>query len=318
MKLRCHSAVSLLNFNLFLKTVAISEEIWYYKHMEVYPMDNEFDEQRKIDLEYIKNFRLIDDDFMKLVFEDKECVQLLLRIVMDIPDLEVEYVKTEYTVHNVTGRGVRLDVFATDSSGKRYNIEIQREDKGAGRKRARFNSSMLDVNSLSPGEPHEQLPETYVIFITERDVLRKKLPIYHIERVIMETGELFDDKSHIIYVNSEIRDDTPLGMLMHDFKCTDAADIGYDILADRVKYFKETEKGVASMCRAMEEMRAAAAAEALKKGIALGKAEGRAEGKAEGKAEGRAEGKAEGIAEVVEKLRRSGMTDEAIQAALNS
>lgn len=45
--------------------------------------------------------------------------------------------------------------------------------------------------------------------------MKKALPIYHIERVIMETGELFDDKSHIIYVNNEIKDDTPLGMLMH-------------------------------------------------------------------------------------------------------
>lgn len=45
--------------------------------------------------------------------------------------------------------------------------------------------------------------------------MKKALPIYHIERVIMETGELFDDKSHIIYVNNEIKDNTPLGMLMH-------------------------------------------------------------------------------------------------------
>lgn len=69
--------------------------------------DKELDEQRKKDLEYIKNFRLIDDDFMKIVFEDKECVQLLLRIIMDIHDLEVKHIKTEYTVHNLNGRGVR-------------------------------------------------------------------------------------------------------------------------------------------------------------------------------------------------------------------
>lgn len=29
----------------------------------------------------------------------------------------------------------------------------------------------------------------------------------------------------------------------------------YKILADRVRYFKEDEKGVATMCKAMEEMR---------------------------------------------------------------
>ena len=42
---------------------------------------------------------------------------------------------------------------------------------------------------------------------------------------------------------------------MHDFSCTDAKDMKYEILADRVRYFKEDERGVATMCRAMEEMR---------------------------------------------------------------
>ena len=32
-------------------------------------------------------------------------------------------------------------------------------------------------------------------------------------------------------------------------------DMKYKNLADRVRYFKEDEKGVATMCRAMEEMR---------------------------------------------------------------
>lgn len=250
-------------------------------------MNEAADEQRRQYLEYIKNFRLIDDDFMKLVFEDKECVQLLLRIVMEIPDLIVEEVKTEYTIHNVHGRGVRLDVFASDSDGKRYNIEIQREDTGAGRKRARFNSSMLDVNVLKSGKVHDELPETYVIFITEKDVLQKELPIYHIERVIMETGELFDDRSHIIYVNNEIKDDTPLGLLMRDFTQTNAGDIYYRELADRVRYFKETEMGVSSMCKAMEEMCKQA--------------------ETKGREEGMREGRAEGVNAVIEAMKAAGM-----------
>lgn len=66
---------------------------------------------------------------------------------------------------------------------------------------------------------------------------------------------MFGDESHIIYVNSQIKDESALGKLMHDFACTDAKDMKYKILADRVRYFKEDEKGVATMCRAMEEMR---------------------------------------------------------------
>lgn len=37
------------------------------------------------------------------------------------------------------------------------------------------------------------------------------------DRVIKETGKVFDDEAHIIYVNGTFRDETPLGKLMHDF-----------------------------------------------------------------------------------------------------
>jgi flagellar biosynthesis/type III secretory pathway protein FliH len=141
--------------------------------------------------------------------------------------------------------------------------------------------SLIDANVTNPGDDFENIPETYVIFITEKDHIGKGLPIYHIERTITETGEIFDDKAHIIYVNAEIVNDTPLGKLMHDFRCTDYRDMNYPILSERVRYFKEDEEGVSSMCRAMEEMRAEAAAEAA----------------AEAKAEGRAEGKITGIIE---------------------
>ena len=140
-----------------------------------------------------------------------------------------------------------------------YNIEIQRNDKGAGIKRARYNSGVLDANVTEPGEEYNALNETYVIFITERDVLGDGLPIYHIDRTIRETGKLFGDESHIIYVNSQIKDGTALGKLMHDFSCINARDMYYEVLADRVHYFKEDEKGVAIMCKAMEDMRNEAA-----------------------------------------------------------
>ena len=67
---------------------------------------------------------------------------------MEKPDLEVEDVRTQVFVENLLNRSVRLDVLATDSTGQTINVEIQRSDKGAGRKRARYNSSMMDANLL--------------------------------------------------------------------------------------------------------------------------------------------------------------------------
>ena len=80
------------------------------------------------------------------------------------------------------------------------------------------------------------------------------------------TGKPFDDGEHIIYVNGADKDaSTELGMLMHDFFCTDPDDMHYKELADKVRYFKEDEKGVAAMCKVMEDMRNEAARTAVEK-----------------------------------------------------
>ena len=63
------------------------------------------------------------------------------------------------------------------------------------------------------------------------------------------------DEQHIIYVNSQIQDESALGKLMEDFRCTEVKNMNYKVLADRVKYFKEDEEGVTTMCRVLEEMR---------------------------------------------------------------
>ena len=96
-------------------------------------------------------------------------------------------------MENLLNRSVRLDILATDSTGRKINVEIQRSDKGAGRKRARYNSSMMDANLLRKGEKFDELPETYVVFITEHDVIGKGRPLYHIGRYIFDTNESFDD-----------------------------------------------------------------------------------------------------------------------------
>ena len=42
---------------------------------------------------------------------------------------------------------------------------------------------------------------------------------------------------------------------MHDFFCTNPDEMHYKELAKKVRYYKEDEKGVSMMCKAMEDMR---------------------------------------------------------------
>ena len=130
------------------------------------------------------------------------------------------------------------------------------------------------MNTLNAGQDFEELPETYVIFITRDDVLGYDLPIYHIERKIEEIGAEFKDESYIIYVNTGCQDDTELGRLMHDFHCKDAEDMHSEILAKRVYELKETQEGVDFMCREMDEI--------YNEGEERGRVQGIAEGLAAG------------------------------------
>ena len=213
--------------------------------------------QRQKDLKRIKSLRLIDDDFMTICFDNYiEGAELLLKIILDRDDLKVSEVKAQKVLKNLQGRDLRLDIYATDAAGKKYDIEIQRADKGAHRKRARYHSSLIDSDMLKAGEDFADLCENYVIFITENDVLGSGRPIYHIDRVISEDNVQFEDGEHIIYVNGSMKaKDTALGKLMSDLYCTKADDMCYEELSKRVRQYKETEEGVDTMCDILDEMK---------------------------------------------------------------
>ena len=132
----------------------------------------DFEKKHQADLKRIQGFRLLDDDFMSKVFEDKDCAEFLLQIILKRSDLKVKKVQGQYDVKNLQGRSVRLDILAVDNNNEVYNIEVQRSDKGTGAKRARYNSSLIDANVTEPGDEYEALNETYVIFITENDTLK--------------------------------------------------------------------------------------------------------------------------------------------------
>ncbi len=222
-------------------------------------------------LHIIKRWRLMDDEFMKRCLKDNiPAVECILRIIMEQPDLHVLTVHIEDTIPNLLGHGIRMDVHAVDAAGTEYDIEVQRADKGAGVKRARFNSSLLDLNSLKKGNTYDQLPESYVIFITEHDVLEHGLARYHINRVIEELNQRFDDGEHIIYVNGAYEGQDDIGKLMNDFRSATAENMIWEPLKEVVDRYKNNPEEVAEMCAELEKW----------------SLEERQEGRAEGRTEG--------------------------------
>ena len=218
--------------------------------------DNELEQHYIKYKDVIKELTIMNDIFMRNVFKKRECVEHVLRIIMEMKDLQVLDHTIQKDYKNLQGRSAILDCVAKDEANKRYNVEIQQDSEGASPKRARYHSGLLDMNTLNPGQDFEELPDSYVIFITKDDVLGNGLPIYHANRMIGENGEMFGDGSHIIYVNSSVQGkDTALGRLMHDLHCKNADDMYSEVLAQRVSELKETEMEESiGMCDALDKL----------------------------------------------------------------
>ena len=200
--------------------------------------------------EKIKHFTIMNDIFMRNVLKETACTEYILQVIMNKKELKVIDQTLQKDYKNLQGRSAILDCVAKDAENNHFNVEIQGENDGASPKRARYHCGLLDMNLLNPGDPFDRLPETYVIFITKNDVLGYNLPINHIR----ETGEIFQDGQHILYVNSKKQDDTELGRLMHDLHCKEADKMYRNILATREHQLKETEEGVNQMCQELEEI----------------------------------------------------------------
>ena len=202
----------------------------------------------------IKNFTLMSDIFMRNVFKQRECLEYVLQVIMEKQDLKVieQIIQKDYK--NLQGRSAIMDCVARDSEGKQFDVEIQQDNEGASPKRARYHSGLMDMNTLNPGQDFDELPESYVIFITRDDILGYGFPIYHIDRHIKEADDSFQDEAHIIYVNSRKQEDTELGRLMHDPHCRNADEMHSPVLAKRVHELKDTQNGVELMCHEMEKI----------------------------------------------------------------
>ena len=204
-------------------------------------------------VEIVSGLTLFDDDLMSRVFDNNiEATELLLRIIFGRP-IKVVKAKGQEEIRSfsVDGRTVRLDIMAVDSDGKKIDIEVQTGEKGSDIKRARYHSSLLDSGMLKKGQDFSEIRDSYVIFIYKHDKFHAGLPVYHINRYVGETGEMFEDGSNIIYVNGTYSGDDDLGKMLADFMQPDASKINFKELADGVRYFKE-EGGWENMCEAVE------------------------------------------------------------------
>lgn len=204
-------------------------------------------------LEKVRGFRPIDDAFFEVLAQNIEVCQEMLRVFLEDDELVVDSVITQSSKKNLYGRSVRLDALCTLGSGVKCNIEVQRADNDNHLKRARFNASSITVRESEPGDKFDKVIELFVVYISEFDFLKGGKTIYHVDKVLRETGTVIDDGLHEIFINTVIDDGTDIADLMSCFMKKEVKNPKFPALTAEVTRLKETEGGVQAVCDVMKK-----------------------------------------------------------------
>ena len=230
----------------------------------------------------VAKFNVMDDVFFQKMMEDKEVCEEILRIILDDSKLQVVECVPQASIKNIIGKSVVLDVLCRDETGKYYNIEVQKADDDDHQQRVRYNGALATTFAMRAGEDYKQMPDVRIVFISRFDVFRAERAMYHVDRVVRETGQIVDNGQSEIYVNAKVDDGTPVAELMNYFKKSEGRNDICPKLSERVKIFKTEQKEVTAMCELMEMERLA--------------------GREEGREEGRITERTENILRLMEKM----------------
>ena len=199
-----------------------------------------------------RRFNLLSNVFMSVALDDKMACQHVLRILTGMKDLTVLEVRVQHRVSKITSHDAILDILAEDSSGKLFNLEIQRADTIDHARRTRFYGAMVDSEYLMKGKTYADLPDVYIIYISKKDLWKAGQTSYQVEKYFKGTGVRYDDGQHILYVNAAVDDGSETARLMQYFKTADPDDMSQGDLSKRVHFLKCEEGGYEIMCEVSE------------------------------------------------------------------
>lgn len=245
---------------------------------------------------------LLDDEYMALFFRNAvECAQVTVATIIGRDDLTVTSVRTHVDIPGAAERSAQLDVLARDARGHAYDVEVQRDPRGANPRRARFYASTLDLAISQKGTRAAELPDAWVVFVCEGDGLGRGLPRADVERCVAQDGGAFGDGSHVVYLDATRLAAQPAGEhraqgagvsaadarqrqarpsladLMHDFTCSDPAKMRIRSFARRAREMRSSGEERVAMNEVKERMLREAREEGIAKGLEQGRERGREE-----------------------------------------
>lgn len=115
-----------------------------------------------------------------------------------------------------------------------------------------------------------------VLYIAKFDIFGTGRPVYHVKRIVEETGEIVYNGFEEIYINAEARDGSDISELMQVFTEGAAYSEKFPVTSELKRLYREGDE---TMIRTLSDV---LREEGFKKGWEDGLAEGKVEGKAEG------------------------------------
>ena len=232
---------------------------------------------------YAKLLNPIDDLMFCKMAEHKEFCEEILRVILEDEGLTVEEAIPQWQGKNLSGRSVVLDAKCVTGDGRHINIEVQKADDDNHLKRVRYNASILTTNIAKTGKKFEFIPDVCIVFISKFDIFDSGLPLYHIDKVVRETGQVIEDGLTEIFVNTVNYDGSKPARLMKLFTENDAySNDEFPITSELKSRLKSSEGGSMAMNEILEKLISDEKRESEKRGRKEGILEGKIEGKIEG------------------------------------
>ena len=232
---------------------------------------------------YAKLLNPIDDLMFCKMAEHKEFCEEILRVILEDEGLTVVEAIPQWQGKNLSGRSVVLDAKCVTGDGRQINIEVQKANDDNHLKRVRYNAAVLTTNISETGSKFEFIPDVCIVFISKFDMFDGGLPLYHIDKVVRETGQVIDDGLTEIFVNTVNYDGSKPARLMKLFTDNDAySSDEFPITSELKSRLKSSEGGSRTMNEILEKLISDEKRESELRGEKRGRKEGKIEGKIEG------------------------------------
>ena len=254
----------------------------------------------------------IDDILFNKMAEEKEFCEEILRVILDDPSLIVIDHHPQEMLRNLKGRSLQLDALCRLSDGRIVNVEVQKYRSEAHQKRVRYHSALLTSNYTPQGVSFSDVPNVCIIYIAKFDIFGAEKSIYHIKRIVQETGQEVYNGLEEIYVNTEVRDGTAVSELMEIFTEDAAYSEDFPVTSKLKRLYREEapEMIYTQWDKYRDELREEAIREGreigikqgIEQGVKQGIEQGVKQGIEQGIKQGVAQGREEGIAATLQKL----------------